>query len=121
MITIKKYYWDYNPEDDSYYVDESYPQYSNNNAHRKNREKEHEKICFNITIHNNLANQGGNAGVNENAETGGQISGNAGQNANQGGQIAKKGGQNANQEGQVASKGGKNKLKEFNLEEEMED
>ncbi|MCU7741478.1 hypothetical protein [Priestia megaterium] len=112
MITIKKYYWDYNPEDDSYYVDESYPQYGNYNSHKKN--KEHEKICFNINIHNNLANQGGNAGVRENAETGGQISGNAGQNANQGGQ-------NANQEGQVASEGGKNKLKEFNLEEEMED
>ena len=119
MITIKKYYWDYNPEDDSYYVDESYPQYGNYNGHKKN--KEHEKICFNINIHNNLANQGGNAGVRENAETGGQISGNAGQNANQGGQIAKKGGQNANQEGQVASEGGKKKLKEFNLEEEMED
>jgi hypothetical protein len=105
VITIKKYYLDYNSEDDSYYVDESYPQYRNNNDRKKN--KKPKKICFNINIHNNLANQGGNAGVKENAETGGQISGNAGQNANQ--------------EGQVASKGGKNKLKEFNLEEEMED
>ena len=119
MIKIKKYYWDYNPEDDSYYVDESYPQYRNNNDHKKNTE--HEKICFNINIHNNISNKGGNAGVKENAETGGQISGNAGQNANQGGQISGNAGQNANQEGQVASKGGKNKLKEFNLEEEMED
>lgn len=89
MITIKKYYWDYNAEDDSYYVDKSYPQYGNNNDHKKN--KEHEKICFNINIHNNLANQGGNTG------------------------------QNANQEGQISSRGEKNKLKEFNLEEEVED
>jgi hypothetical protein len=53
-------------------------------------------IEINIYNYNNLANQGGKAGNKQEAETGGQITGQGGQNANQGGQIAEDGGQNAN-------------------------
>ncbi|MDF2804365.1 MAG: hypothetical protein K0S61_4270 [Anaerocolumna sp.] len=58
-----------------------------------------------ITIYNtnNNANEGSEAGLNQRASEGGQISGKEGQNANQGGQIAEKCGQNANQDGEVAS------------------
>lgn len=62
-------------------------------------------VYVNIYNTNNLANEGGNAGLKQDAENGGQISGAAGENANQGGQIAAKCGQNANQEGQVESQG----------------
>lgn len=63
------------------------------------------KIYITIINTNNLANEGGNAGLKQKAKTGGQISaGKSGKNANQGGQIAGKCGQNANQDGRVKSK-----------------
>jgi hypothetical protein len=56
------------------------------------------KIYIIIYNTNNLANEGGNAGLRLKAQTGGQIAaGERGKNANQGGQIAGKCGQNANQ------------------------
>ena len=67
----------------------------------------HEKdgLSIYITIYNtnNNANEDSEAGLEQKAETGGQISGERGQNANQGGQIAEKCGQNANQDGEVDS------------------
>ena len=62
-------------------------------------------LSIHITIYNtnNNANEGGNAGLKQEAETDGQISGEKGKNANQGGQIAGKCGQNANQDGEVES------------------
>lgn len=80
--------------------------------HHHDEKKEHEgvtikhdkdglTIIINITNNNNLANADSNAGVTQEAETGGQISGKHGENANQGGQIAKKGGKNANQDSEV--------------------
>lgn len=59
-----------------------------------------------ITIYNtnNNANEDGQAGLKQEAETGGQISGGGGQNANQGGQISGKCGQNANQDSDVSGK-----------------
>lgn len=63
------------------------------------------KIYITIVNNNNLANEGGNAGLKQKAQTGGQIvAGKNGKNANQGGQIAGKCGQNANQNGRVKSK-----------------
>jgi hypothetical protein len=62
-------------------------------------------IYLTIYNNNNLANDGGNAGVKQSAETGGQIAGKGGENANQGGQIADECGQNANQDGKVKSRG----------------
>ena len=69
--------------------------------------KKKDEIKIYIKIHNinNLANEGGRVGLKQNAETGGQISGNKGKNADQGGQIAGDCGQNANQDGKVRSKG----------------
>ncbi|GFZ31678.1 hypothetical protein CSC2_22040 [Clostridium zeae] len=75
-------------------------------------------IYINIYNVNNLANQGGNAGVKQAAETGGQISGKSGQNANQGGQIAEECGQNANQDGEVESEGCGCKASEDSTSEE---
>ncbi|MMZ56515.1 hypothetical protein D1872_184100 [compost metagenome] len=71
------------------------------------------KIYINIYNTNNLANQGSNAGVKQEASEGSQnLTGKDGDNASQGGQIADKSGQNANQFGQVAKHGGKNKIKD---------
>jgi len=50
VITIKKYYWDYNPEDDSYYVDKSYPQYGNNNDHKKIKNMRRFVLTLTFTI-----------------------------------------------------------------------
>jgi hypothetical protein len=69
------------------------------------------KIYINIYNTNNLANEGGNAGVKQKASEGGQnLTGESGENAGQGGQIAEKGGQNANQFGQIAKNGGENEI-----------
>jgi hypothetical protein len=78
-------------------------------------EQEEKKVVFEhskdglsiyITIYNtnNNANEDSEAGLKQEAETGGQISGLKGRNANQGGQIAGNCGQNANQDGEVESK-----------------
>lgn len=76
-------------------------------------DKEGIKIIINIYNTNNLANDGGNAGVKQDVSQGGQNTvGENGENAGQGGQIAEKGGQNANQFGQIATKGGKNKMRD---------
>jgi hypothetical protein len=66
---------------------------------------EKEGLSIYITIYNtnNNANEGGEAGLKQKTESGGQISGPKGKNANQGGQIAGRCGQNANQDGEVAS------------------
>lgn len=69
------------------------------------KKKDGLKIYIKIKNINNLANEGGQAGTKQKAETGGQNSGNKGENANQGGQITGKCGQNANQLGTVHSKG----------------
>ncbi len=67
----------------------------------------HEKdgLSIYITIYNtnNNANEDSQAGLQQAAETGGQISGHKGQNADEGGQIAGNCGQNANQDSEVAS------------------
>jgi hypothetical protein len=67
-----------------------------------------------ITIYNtnNNANEGSEAGLNQRASEGGQISGKEGQNANLGGQIAEKCGQNANQDGEVKSENCGSELEE---------
>lgn len=92
-----------------------YPEYEDEEKEKKDAEKQpedgfvfkHDKngLSIYITIYNtnNNANEGSEAGLKQKAETGGQISGKAGQNANQGGQIAEKCGQNANQDGEVDS------------------
>lgn len=69
------------------------------------------KIYINIYNTNNLANEGGNAGVEQTASEGSQnLTGKDGDNASQGGQNADKGGQNANQFGQVVKDGGENTI-----------
>lgn len=85
-------------------------------------EKEGLKIIINIYNTNNLANEGGNAGVRQTAYEGGQnVTGKGGENASQGGQIAGKGGQNANQFGQVSKSEGENEIIAKENEVELED
>jgi hypothetical protein len=75
------------------------------------------KIFINIYNTNNLANEGGNAGVEQTASEGSQnLTGKDGENASQGGQIADKGGQNANQFGQVVRDGGENTIEDADNE-----
>ncbi|HWP79914.1 MAG TPA: hypothetical protein VN446_04670 [Candidatus Acidoferrum sp.] len=64
-----------------------------------------EGLSIYITIYNtnNNANEESEAGLKQEAETGGQITSEGGQSANQGGQIAEKCGQNANQDSGVTS------------------